>query len=138
MWKKQSSVIKIILALSILLTFAFPYVVHAEGPYKYHRYPGPWEYEKDIVTVACAQLYAICDSSAQLENMKTFVLRAAEKGVNILLFPETPCWVIPNKAEAELSTGPTSLEIERLAKQYNISLSILLSILLDNVIPFSI
>jgi len=98
-----------------------------EVPFKYHSYPGPFRpYEKDIITVACAQITPVYgDKDATFEKMKKYIVEAGEKGADLLLFPETVlnnCGRIPSCDVDELSEpfpGPVSDEIGKMAKQYN-------------------
>ena len=41
----------VMLILTSILASVNADLAYAEGPYKYHKFPGPWEYEEDMVTV---------------------------------------------------------------------------------------
>jgi len=104
--------------------FACTGITNADGPF---AYPGPYgPYEKDIVTVGCAQIQPVYgDTATTFDKMHEYVIQAEEKGIDILVFPEMvlnncmrgdeKC----NKAEmAETLPGPSSQEMEKLAAQY--------------------
>ena len=83
---------------------------------------------KETITVSVVNFHAIWgDKSANLEKMKNFIPQAAEKGTNLLVFPETALtgyevvddWGSMQRKEAEPIPGPSTLEIAKLAKKHN-------------------
>jgi len=120
----------LLLVITLLLTpmavFLHSGSALADSPFKY---PGPWEYEEDVITVACGQIHPVYgDTEATLEKMKKMVIEAAEQGANIVLFGEmvlNSCNYAENiecrnKDFAEPLPGPSSLEIAELTKKYGI------------------
>ena len=100
---------------------------NADGPF---AYPGPFgPYEEDEVTIACVQMGQVWGSTpATLEKMKGYLVQAAEKGADIIVFPEKVIHYCDraNKPEcthndvAEPLPGPSSLEIAELTKKYGV------------------
>lgn len=85
------------------------------------------------IRVAAVQMEHINGNKTQnLEKIKKFVLEAKEKAVQIIIFPEaciTGYWFWRNLSEQDLLnlsepvfTGPSSIYIMELAKQYNITI----------------
>lgn len=96
-------------------------------PFVYPNPNGP--YEDDTVTVALAQVWRIPhDVPAQLERMKNMAIKAAEQKADIILFSETCLHGCDRSKQpdctaatyAETLPGPSSEEIEKIAREYGV------------------
>jgi len=120
-------IIGITLLLVPMTTFLNSGTANADGPFEY---PGPFgPYEEDEVTIACVQMGPVWGSTpATLEKMKGYLIQAAEKGADIIVFPEkvlNSCDRANNpdcthKDVAEPLPGPSSLEIAELTRKYGV------------------
>ena len=118
--------IVMVLVLLPILAVADPVVADDDIlPFVYPNPNGP--YEDDTVTVACAQVWRIPnDPQAQLESMKNMAIKAAEQGVEIILFGEKQldCCTLTLQPDctpatyAETLPGPSSVEMEKIARKY--------------------
>jgi len=81
---------------------------------------------EDIVTVASVNFNAkLADKDTNLNRMGDLIIKAADKGANIIVFPETALTgyaFSPDKAPslAEKIPGPSTERIEKLAAKYNV------------------
>ena len=82
---------------------------------------------QDIVKVACVNFESIADDkAANLDKIKAITVKAAEQGVNIILFPEMALTsfgaVSPERAPslAETVPGPATDVIQKVTAQYGI------------------
>jgi predicted amidohydrolase len=121
---KAKNIFILVAALLLLMpvaTFVVADRVEADdgGLVREIRFPGPWKYEKNEVVVACGQYQRVYDDpKANLEKMKGMIVKAAEKGANIILFAE---FALANYGNfAEPVPGPSSNEIAELTKKYNV------------------
>lgn len=81
---------------------------------------------QDTVTAACINFEPVVgNKAATLDKIKDFIIRAANQGANIILFPETAlttCSGFPPEeapAFAETIPGPATDAIEKMAAQYS-------------------
>jgi predicted amidohydrolase len=74
---------------------------------------------QDTITVACANIHPLAfDRSANLAKFKSFVERAASKGANLIIFPETSLTAMPELAET--IPGDSTDELSKEAQRHNI------------------